>query len=454
MDTSNVTNMSQMFLNCRSLKELNLSSFNTNSVQDMSQMFSGCSDLRMLNITNFDTKKVTNMNGMFAGCETLEELDLSNFDTKNVKSMDNMFQSSDALKSLKLGEKFVVPKNKEHNLKLVNRTWVDVGTGTIKNPKPTNKEGISSVELLKHHDKGNWVVKPEKAYQGDFKLIIANNLNKDIVMDVPEDIRPEYIGSSFEMMVPQIIGYNADKKILHVTATDKGLISDDKVNYTKIESEVDPRTVTFDKPVEAVKPAEPVTPKVQPTSSVQLAEKVVPKPEKKVEVQPAEKTETKVETKPEEKEKPAEKTEPTKPAVAGKVSKFMHYVTVHPDIQSAQTYNTNGQINKGDQLRQNYSWFSDKQLQIGAQKYYHVVGDSWIKAEDVYRYQEFQNIVKTKDVVMTHLVNSRAEELTNRGLGALSTWQTSKEALIGDHKYYQITTNEFVDADSVDLMNA
>jgi len=55
---------------------------------------------------------------------------------------------------------------------------------------------------------------------------------------------------------------------------------------------------------------------------------------------------------------------------------------------------------------------------------------------------------------MTHLVNSRAEELTNRGLGALSTWQTSKEALIGDHKYYQITTNEFVDADSVDLMNA
>jgi len=438
--------MSQMFLNCRSLKELNLTSFNTNSVQDMSQMFSGCSDLRMLNITNFDTKKVTNMNGMFAGCETLEELDLSNFDTKNVKSMDNMFQSSDALKSLKLGEKFVVPKNKEHNLKLVNRTWIDVGTGTIKNPKPTNKEGISSVELLKHHDKGNWVVKPEKVYKGDFKLIIANNLNKDIVMDVPEDIRPEYIGSSFEMMVPQIIGYNADKEILHVTATDKGLISDEKVNYTKIESEVDQRTVQVEpvKAVEPVKPVVPVTPHVQPSSSVQLAEKVAPKVEKKVTIQPEKKVETKLE----------EKVEPAKPAVAGKVSKFMHYVTVHPDVQSAQTYNTNGEANKGDQLRRNYSWFSDKQLQIGAQKYYHVVGDSWVKAEDVYRYQESQNIVKTKDVVMTHLVNSRAEELTNRGLGALSTWQTSKEALIGDHKYYQITTNEFVDADNVDLMNA
>ncbi len=427
-----------MFLNCRSLKKLDLSSFNTNSVQDMSQMFGGCSDLRMLNITNFDTKKVTNMNGMFANCETLEELDLSNFDTKNVKSMDNMFQSSDALKSLKLGEKFVVPKNKEHDLKLVNRTWVDVGTGTIMNPKPTNKEGISSIDLLKHHDKGNWVVKPEKAYNGGFKLIIANNLNKDIVMDVPEDVRPEYIGSSFEMMVPQIIGYNADKKVLHVTATDEGLISKDKVNYTKIATAVDPRTVNVEpvKSEESEKPEESVKPQEQPSSTVQLAEKVAVKTENKAVI------------------KPEDKTAPAKPEVAGKVSKFMHYVTIHPDVQSAQTYNTNGQANDGDQLRRNYSWFSDKELQIGAQKYYHVLGDSWVKVEDVYRYQDAQNIVKTKDVVMTHLVNSRAEELTNRGLGALSAWQTSKEAIIGDRKYYQITTNEFVDADSVDLMNA
>ena len=421
MDTSNVTNMSQMFLNCRSLKKLDLSSFETNNVQNMSQMFDGCSDLRMLNINNFDTKKVTDMNGMFAGCETLEELDLSAFDTKNVKSMDNMFESSDALKSLKLGEKFVVPKNQEHKLKLVNRTWVDIGTGTTKNPKPTNKTGISSVELLKHHDKGNWVVKPEKAYHGDFRVMVTNNLQKDIVVDVPESIRPEFVGSIFEINVPQISGYKSDKKTLTVVSTNEGLISGDKINYTKIASPVAEKKV-------------PVTP--QPKESAQLFSNAA-YPFVKAGIEPAP-----IAVAPEPDDKGAD------------VTKFMHYITVHPDLKSAKTYKMNGQLNEGQQLRQNYSWFSDKQLQVGAQKYYHVLGDSWVKADDVYLYQDAKGTVKTRNVVMTNLVDSHAQALTNRGLGALSTWNIAKEAIIADHKYYQITTNEFVDADSVDLMNA
>ncbi|GEO63936.1 BspA family leucine-rich repeat surface protein [Companilactobacillus nantensis] len=435
MDTSNVTNMSQMFLNCRSLKKLDLSSFNTNSVQDMSQMFGGCSDLRMLNITNFDTKKVTNMNGMFAGCETLEELDLSNFDTKNVKSMDNMFQATDALKSLKLGDKFVVPENKEKDLKLVNRTWIDVGTGTTKNPKPTNKIGISSDELLKHHDKGNWVVKPEKEYLGNFRIMVANNLHKDIVVTVPDEIRPEYVGSVFEVAVPQITGFNADRKTLTVTATDEGLISNEEVTYTEV----------VEKPAVVQSAA-------QTTSSVQLAEKVIkpkavttptPTVEKAAGPQKTVETETVVTAKP----------EPEPSEEQGKVTKFMNYISVHPDLKAAKTYSMNGKINDGNTLRPGYSWFSDKQLQLGNQKYYHVLGDSWIKAEDVFIYREAQNLVKTKDVVMTNLFNSRAELLTNRGLGALSTWQTSKEVILGNHKYYQITANEFVDSDNVEIVN-
>ena len=36
--------MSEMFCECSSLKELNLTNFNTNNVTDMSFMFKGCSD--------------------------------------------------------------------------------------------------------------------------------------------------------------------------------------------------------------------------------------------------------------------------------------------------------------------------------------------------------------------------------------------------------------------------
>ena len=44
--------MESMFYLCSSLKELNLSNFNTNNVTDMNGMFSGCSSLNELNLNN------------------------------------------------------------------------------------------------------------------------------------------------------------------------------------------------------------------------------------------------------------------------------------------------------------------------------------------------------------------------------------------------------------------
>ena len=45
--------MSSMFLNCLSLKELNLSNFNTNNVTNKNFMFLNCPLLRELNLSNF-----------------------------------------------------------------------------------------------------------------------------------------------------------------------------------------------------------------------------------------------------------------------------------------------------------------------------------------------------------------------------------------------------------------
>ena len=53
---------------CSSLKELNLSNFNTNNVTEMGGMFFGCSSLEELNISNFNTNNVKNMFGMFSRC--------------------------------------------------------------------------------------------------------------------------------------------------------------------------------------------------------------------------------------------------------------------------------------------------------------------------------------------------------------------------------------------------
>ena len=91
LDTSNITNMAQMFYYCNGLRSLNVSSFNTSNVDNMRYMFYSCSNLISLNLSNFDTAKVTDASYMFANCEKLMSLDIRNFNFNNISSYTNMF---------------------------------------------------------------------------------------------------------------------------------------------------------------------------------------------------------------------------------------------------------------------------------------------------------------------------------------------------------------------------
>ena len=99
-DTSKVTDMSTMFGECSSLTSLDLSSFNTSQVTDMSDMFFYCDGLTSLDLSSFDTSKVTNMSSMFNRCTSLTSLDLSSFDTSKVTNMIEMFHKCGKLTSL------------------------------------------------------------------------------------------------------------------------------------------------------------------------------------------------------------------------------------------------------------------------------------------------------------------------------------------------------------------
>ena len=101
-NTSKVTDMSLMFHGMRNLTSLNLSNFDTSKVTDMHNMFYGMSNLTTLNLSNFDTSKVTSMGLMFYGMSNVTALDLSNFDTSKVTNMGNMFSSMTNLTSLNL----------------------------------------------------------------------------------------------------------------------------------------------------------------------------------------------------------------------------------------------------------------------------------------------------------------------------------------------------------------
>jgi len=126
IDTSNVTNMSYMFYQCRTVTNLDLSNLDTSNVTSMVEMFEYCVSLTSISgldtsnvtdmtcmfayclsfvnpdLSNLDTRKVTNMRNMFFGCNKLTTLDLSSFDTSNVTDMNNMFGSCEKLRSLNL----------------------------------------------------------------------------------------------------------------------------------------------------------------------------------------------------------------------------------------------------------------------------------------------------------------------------------------------------------------
>ncbi len=99
-DTTNVTDMSEMFRDCYYLTSLDVSNFDTTNVTDMSEMFRDCSYLTSLDVSNFDTANVADMSGMFHSCRNLTSLDVSNFDTTNVTDMNYMFEGCESLTSL------------------------------------------------------------------------------------------------------------------------------------------------------------------------------------------------------------------------------------------------------------------------------------------------------------------------------------------------------------------
>ena len=101
-NTQNVTNMSYMFYNCKSLTNLNLANFNTQNVTNMSYMFYLCLSLQNIILTSFNTQKVINMESMFNYCNNLKSLNLSSFNTQNVTNMTELFRECQSLEILDL----------------------------------------------------------------------------------------------------------------------------------------------------------------------------------------------------------------------------------------------------------------------------------------------------------------------------------------------------------------
>lgn len=113
-DTSSAVNMCAMFSHNAYLTELDLSRFDTSNVTDMSWMFEYDSKLIDVDLGGkFDTSSVAGSKenqgfaGMFIECSSIKVLDLMNFNTSKVKSMWQMFSGCTSLEKIYTSDKFV-----------------------------------------------------------------------------------------------------------------------------------------------------------------------------------------------------------------------------------------------------------------------------------------------------------------------------------------------------------
>ncbi len=108
LNTSQVTNMYGMFMNCSSLETIDISTFSTASLEKddkeetsgIKYMFYRCKKLKSITLYNPETPSVhftpnsniTSLSGIFSDCNALETIDLSYFDIgTNITDMSQMF---------------------------------------------------------------------------------------------------------------------------------------------------------------------------------------------------------------------------------------------------------------------------------------------------------------------------------------------------------------------------
>ncbi|WP_278552678.1 SLAP domain-containing protein [Companilactobacillus farciminis] len=137
--------------------------------------------------------------------------------------------------------------------------------------------------------------------------------------------------------------------------------------------------------------------------------------------------------------------------------------TPKQNSQNVATYSEKGQIllytlgednkmtaisNYG--LAKQSTWYSDEQITVDGIQYLRVATNKWVKASQVYSYQDLNQYVRTYDKTAKVLYKSEDEVINNRILQPNTSWFSDRTTyVINGDKYYRVATNEFVSAKDV-----
>ena len=125
-DTSKLKYASNAFQNTQKLRDLNLSGWNTSKLENMSGMFLG-SGIENVIVSTWGTPVLKYADNAFKNCKNLKQLDLSGWNTSAMQTMSGFLKDSNKLDTLILGENFQFKGNESG---LPYPDWEHIETGT------------------------------------------------------------------------------------------------------------------------------------------------------------------------------------------------------------------------------------------------------------------------------------------------------------------------------------
>ena len=196
-DTSLVTDMTFMFDDCIELKSIHLSNLNTSNVIYMISMFDGTFSLTSLNLSSFDTRKIKRLNGMFYNSTALFSIDLSSFNTLEVTDLRGMFENCEKLEYINL-------KNfEEINVELTTNIFKNIARNAV-----ICLEQIKAPTLYDMADQACIVVSCEEDWRSVQKKIIIGSYYCYDDCQQTSDHKFEFKGKCYHECPENTTGYD------------------------------------------------------------------------------------------------------------------------------------------------------------------------------------------------------------------------------------------------------
>ena len=139
--TQNLSSMGSMLKGCQKLETVIFGNgFDTSNVTNMADLFRYNTKLTHVEFGNFDTRKVEYMSEMFADCSSLTEIDISSFEPASATTVAGMFYRCTNLKTIYASSKFVVSNKATDTEMFADCTRLVGEKGTTYDSKNTGKE--------------------------------------------------------------------------------------------------------------------------------------------------------------------------------------------------------------------------------------------------------------------------------------------------------------------------